>query len=60
MRAVLRLSALHTVGELKQEVARASGMGAAQVRLARVAPSHGPQPPKIGSRRPHRALLTRL
>jgi hypothetical protein len=27
------LSALHTVGELKQEVARASGMGATQVRL---------------------------
>jgi hypothetical protein len=27
------LSALHTVGELKQEVARASGMGAEQVRL---------------------------
>ena len=27
------LSALHTVGELKQEVARASGMRAAQVRL---------------------------
>ena len=27
------LSALHTVGELKLEVARASGMRAAQVRL---------------------------
>ena len=27
------LSALHTVGELKQEVARASGMRAEQVRL---------------------------